>query len=51
MTEGERSTDVVARPIGERTFEIVGGPQERNRFDFPLDGFVRAGSRLLERVA
>jgi CubicO group peptidase (beta-lactamase class C family) len=51
MTEGRRSVDVVARPIGERTFEIVGGPQERNRFDFPLEGFARAGSRLLERVA
>ena len=51
MTEAEQSIDVVARPIGERTFEIVGGPYERNRFDFPLDGFVRAGSRLLERVA
>ena len=51
MTAGGQSFDVVARPVGERTFEIVGGPFDRDRFDFPLGGFVRAGARLLERVA
>jgi CubicO group peptidase (beta-lactamase class C family) len=40
-----------ARPIGERTFEIVGGGRVRERFDFPLEGFGRFGSRLAERAA
>jgi CubicO group peptidase (beta-lactamase class C family) len=40
-----------ARPIAERTFEIVGGTRIRERFDFPLEGFGRFGSRLAERVA
>jgi CubicO group peptidase (beta-lactamase class C family) len=40
-----------ARPIGERTFEIVGGNRIRERFDFPLEGFGRFGSRLAERIA
>lgn len=40
-----------ARPIGERTFEIVEGDRVRERFDFPLEGFGRFGSRLAERVA
>jgi CubicO group peptidase (beta-lactamase class C family) len=40
-----------ARPIGERTFEIVAGEHVRERFDFPLEGFGRFGSRLAERVA
>jgi CubicO group peptidase (beta-lactamase class C family) len=40
-----------ARPIGERTFEIVEGAHVRERFDFPLEGFGRFGSRLAERVA
>ena len=35
---------------GRRTFEIVGGDADRNRFDFPLDGFARIGSRLARRV-
>lgn len=39
-----------ARPIAERTFEIVGGYRVRERFDFPRDGFGRFGSRLAERV-
>ncbi len=42
--------DLTARPIGERTFEITGGDHARERFDFPLEGFVRFGSRLAERV-
>jgi CubicO group peptidase (beta-lactamase class C family) len=40
-----------ARPIGERTFEITEGDFIRERFDFPLEGFVRFGVRLAERVA
>jgi D-alanyl-D-alanine carboxypeptidase len=39
-----------ARPIADRTFEIVGGSRIRERFDFPRDGFARIGSRLAERV-
>jgi CubicO group peptidase (beta-lactamase class C family) len=42
---------VHARPIGERRFEVVGGLFDRERFDFPLEGFARVGSTLLERVA
>ena len=40
-----------ARPIGERTFEITEGNRVRERFDFPLEGFGRFGSRLADRVA
>lgn len=40
-----------ARPIGERTFEITEGDRIRDRFDFPLAGFGRFGSRLAMRVA
>lgn len=40
-----------ARPIAERTFEIVGGERVRERFDFPREGFARIGGRLAERVA
>ncbi|MFL5926160.1 MAG: serine hydrolase domain-containing protein [Gaiellaceae bacterium] len=40
-----------ARAIGERTFEITEGDRVRERFDFPLEGFGRFGSRLAERVA
>jgi CubicO group peptidase (beta-lactamase class C family) len=43
--------EYAARPIGERTFEIVEGDRVRERFDFPLEGFGRFGSRLAERVA
>jgi CubicO group peptidase (beta-lactamase class C family) len=39
-----------ARPIGPRTFEAVDGDFERDRFDYPLAGFARFGSRLTERV-
>jgi CubicO group peptidase (beta-lactamase class C family) len=42
---------VRARPIGPRTFEIVEGDFERDRFDYPVPGFARFGSRLTERVA
>ena len=40
-----------ARAIGERTFEITDRERTRERFDFPLEGFGRFGSRLAERVA
>jgi D-alanyl-D-alanine carboxypeptidase len=42
--------EFLARPIGERTFEIVGGARIRERFDFPLEGFGRFGSCLAERI-
>jgi hypothetical protein len=47
IDEGE----LPARAIGERTFEITSGDHVRERFDFPLEGFGRFGSRLAERVA
>ncbi|HEX7525631.1 MAG TPA: hypothetical protein VF327_04950, partial [Gaiellaceae bacterium] len=40
-----------ARPIGERSFEITEGDRVGDRFDFPLAGFGRFGSRLAERLA
>jgi CubicO group peptidase (beta-lactamase class C family) len=43
--------EFAARAIGERTFEITDGDRIRERFDFPLEGFGRFGSRLAERVA
>jgi hypothetical protein len=43
--------EFAARPIGERTFEITEGMHVRERFDFPLEGFGRFGSRLAERIA
>ncbi len=43
--------EFAARPIGERTFEITQGDRIRERFDFPLEGFGRFGSRLAERIA
>lgn len=42
---------VSARPVGPRTFEIVGGDYDRDRFDFPRDGFARFAGRLAGRVA
>jgi len=51
MSSDGESVAVVARAIGERRFEVVGGPYDRERFDFPLGGFIRVGSTLLERVA
>ena len=50
LTADGDAFSVAARPIGERRFEIVGGPLDGNRFDFPLEGFARVGSRLLPRV-
>jgi D-alanyl-D-alanine carboxypeptidase len=47
-TEGAEAT---ARPVGQATFEIVGGDWDRNRFDFPLEGFARFGSRLARRLS
>ncbi len=43
--------EFAARAIGPRTFEITGGDRIRERFDFPLEGFGRFGSRLAERIA
>jgi CubicO group peptidase (beta-lactamase class C family) len=42
--------DHPARAIGPSTFEITSGPLVRDRFDFPREGFLRASSRLAERV-
>ena len=39
------------RAIGERTFEITVGDHIGERFDFPVEGFGRFGSRLAERVS
>jgi CubicO group peptidase (beta-lactamase class C family) len=39
-----------AQAIGESTFEIASGDHIHERFDFPLEGFGRFGSRLAERV-
>jgi CubicO group peptidase (beta-lactamase class C family) len=41
--------EFAARPIGERTFEITDRDRVRERFDFPLEGFGRFGSRLAQR--
>jgi CubicO group peptidase (beta-lactamase class C family) len=40
-----------ARAIGKRTFEVTEGDAIRERFDFPVEGFGRFGSRLAERLA
>ncbi len=42
---------LAAQAVGTATFEIVAGDHVRERFDFPLPGFGRFGSRLAERVA
>ncbi|MFL5964477.1 MAG: serine hydrolase domain-containing protein [Gaiellaceae bacterium] len=42
--------EFAARPIGERSFEITERARVHERFDFPLEGFGRFGSRLAERV-
>lgn len=47
VTQDEGS--FTARAIGPQTFEITSGDRSRDRFDFPLDAFVRFGS-LQERV-
>lgn len=49
-TEDGETFELWARPVGERTFEVAGGPFEGSRFDFPLDGFARVGYRLAARV-
>lgn len=50
VTMGGETLDIDARPIGPSRFEVVGGPFDGDRFDFPLDGFGRFGSRLARRV-
>jgi CubicO group peptidase (beta-lactamase class C family) len=42
--------EFAARAIGPRTFEITEGDRLGERFDFPLEGFGRFGSRLAARV-
>jgi CubicO group peptidase (beta-lactamase class C family) len=51
LPHGGAEVEVTARPIGPRTFEIVGGDLDRDRLDFPLPGFARLGSRLAPLVA
>lgn len=43
--------ELPARAIGERTFEVSAGEAAGDRFDFPIEGFGRFGSRLAERVS
>jgi len=43
--------ELPSRAIGERTFEVTTGEAAGDRFDFPLEGFGRFGSRLAERVS
>jgi CubicO group peptidase (beta-lactamase class C family) len=43
--------ELQSRPVGPRTFEIVGGDFDGDRFDLPLPGLARFGGRLAERVA
>jgi len=50
LVDESGDAELSARPIGPRRFEIVGGPFDGDRFDFPLDGFARFG-KLLPRVA
>ena len=42
--------EFTARAIGPRTFEITERDRAGERFDFPLEGFGRFGSRLAARV-
>ena len=42
--------ELPARAIGTSTFEVTEGDAIRERFDFPLEGFGRFGSRLAERL-
>ncbi len=42
--------EVTARPIGRSRFEVVGGDEHGDRFDFPRSGFARLGGRLAARV-
>ena len=51
VTDGDEHERATARPIGPRTFEVTNGDGAGDRFDFPVEGFVRLGSRLLPRVA
>ena len=51
VTDPLERVEVSARAIGPRRFEVVGGEFDGERFDFPLDGFARFGSRLLPQVA
>ena len=46
-TDGEA---IVGRKIGDAVFRVPDGPYVNERFDFPLAGFGRFGSRLAGRV-
>jgi len=46
-TDGE---EIVGRKIGDGVFRVPDGPYVNERFDFPLAGFGRFGSRLAGRV-
>ncbi|HLK46362.1 MAG TPA: hypothetical protein VKT18_10245, partial [Acidimicrobiales bacterium] len=46
-TNGE---EIVGRKFRERGFRVPDGPHVNERFDFPLEGFARFGSRLAVRV-
>ncbi|HST16065.1 MAG TPA: serine hydrolase domain-containing protein [Gaiellaceae bacterium] len=50
VTEEAETLELWAPPIGERTFEVAGGPFEGSRLDFPVEGFARVGYRLAARV-
>jgi CubicO group peptidase (beta-lactamase class C family) len=42
--------EIVGRKFRERGFRVPDGPHVNERFDFPLEGFARLGSRLAVRV-
>jgi D-alanyl-D-alanine carboxypeptidase len=42
--------EIVGRKIGDRVFRVPDGPHVNERFDFPIEGFGRFGSRLAARV-
>jgi CubicO group peptidase (beta-lactamase class C family) len=50
VTEEGETLELWAHPIGERTFDVAGGPFEGSRLDFPVDGFARVGYRLAAKV-
>jgi CubicO group peptidase (beta-lactamase class C family) len=51
VTADGEQLEASARPTGPTRFEVVGGPADGDRFDFPLRGFARFGSRLARQVA
>ncbi len=51
LVVGFEGSTYATRAIGPAVFEITEGEYAQTRFDFPLEGFGRFGSRLFERVA